>query len=42
MKVGQAWYLDVRKPHRAVNKGDNPRIHMVVDVVSSEELRKLM
>jgi hypothetical protein len=42
MKVGEAWYLDVRKPHRAVNSGDTPRIHMVVDVVSSEELRKLL
>ena len=42
MKVGEAWYLDVRKPHRAVNSGDTHRIHMVVDVESSEELRKLL
>jgi hypothetical protein len=42
MKVGEAWYLDVRKPHRAVNSGDTHRIHMVIDVVSSEELRKLL
>ena len=42
MKVGEAWYLDVRKPHRAVNGGKTRRIHMVVDVVSSEELRKLL
>ena len=42
MKAGEAWYLDVRKPHRAVNSGDTHRIHMVVDVVSNEELRKLM
>ena len=42
MKVGEAWYLDVRKPHRAINSGDTPRIHMVVDVVSSAELRELM
>jgi hypothetical protein len=42
MKVGEAWYLDVRKPHRAVNSGDTQRIHMVVDVESSEELRKLL
>ena len=42
MKVGEAWYLDVRKPHRAVNSGDTHRIHMVVDVVSNEELRKLL
>ena len=42
MKVGEAWYLDVRKPHRAVNSGDTQRVHMVVDVESSEELRKLL
>ena len=42
MRVGEAWYLDVRKPHRAVNSGDTRRIHMVVDVVSNKELRKLM
>ena len=42
MKVGEAWYLDVRKPHRAVNGGDNHRIHLVIDVVSNEELRKLL
>ena len=42
MKVGEAWYLDVRKPHRAVNGGDTERIHIVVDVVSSQELRNLI
>ena len=42
MKVGEAWYLDVRKPHRAINGGDDYRIHLVVDVESNEELRKLI
>ena len=42
MKVGEAWYLDVRKPHRAVNGGDTERIHIVVDVVSNQELRNLI
>ena len=42
MKESEAWYLDVRKPHRAVNGGDDYRIHLVVDVVSNEELRKLI
>jgi hypothetical protein len=42
MKVGEAWYLDVRKPHCAVNSGDTLRIHMVVDVESNEKLRKLL
>ena len=42
MKVGEAWYLDVRKPHRAINSGDEYRIHLVVDVESSEKLRSLI
>ncbi len=42
MKVGEAWYLDVRKPHRAINDGDAERIHIVVDVVSNQELRNLI
>ena len=42
MKVGEAWYLDVRKPHRAVNDGDTERIHIVVDVVSNQQLRNLI
>ena len=42
MKVSEAWYLDVRKPHRAINSGDEYRIHLVVDVESSEKLRSLI
>ena len=42
MKVGEAWYLDVRKPHRAVNGGDTERIHIVVDVESNQQLRNLI
>ncbi len=42
MKESEAWYLDVRKPHRAVNGGDNHRIHLVIDVVSNEKLRELL
>ena len=42
MKVGEAWYLDVRKPHRAINEGDAERIHIVVDVVSNQQLRNLI
>ena len=39
MGVGTCWYLDIRKPHRAVNDGDSDRIHLVVDVEADEELR---
>ncbi len=42
MQVGEAWYLDVRKPHRAINGGTDERIHIVVDVVSSQELRNIL
>lgn len=42
MMVGECWYLDVRKPHRAVNGGNADRIHLVVDVVSNSEFRRLL
>jgi hypothetical protein len=31
MRPGTAAYLDVRKPHAAVNMGDTQRVHLVVD-----------
>lgn len=31
--VGQWWYVDVSLPHRVVNWGDTPRIHLVIDIV---------
>jgi hypothetical protein len=31
MRPGTAAYLDVRKPHAALNLGDTPRVHLVVD-----------
>jgi len=42
MRVGEAWYLDVRKPHRAYNGGTDDRIHIVVDVESNDELRSML
>jgi hypothetical protein len=41
MKEGELWYLDVRKPHKAVNSGSTDRIHLVIDVESNAELLKL-
>jgi len=38
MEVGSLWYLDVRKPHTAVNNGDEDRIHLVMDFYASKEL----
>jgi hypothetical protein len=42
MEQGRAWYLDTRKPHRAINRGSRDRIHLVLDVYSSPELLALL
>lgn len=42
MAVGEGWYLDTRKPHRAGNFGTEPRIHLVIDAYSSATLRRLI
>jgi hypothetical protein len=39
MGQGELWYLDQRKPHRAANMGDQPRVHLVGDFYATEELR---
>ena len=42
MQVGECWYLDVRKPHRAINGGTDMRTHLVVDVEANDEVRALI
>ena len=42
MKVGECWYIDVRKPHRAINGGTEMRTHLVVDIESNDEVRALI
>ena len=42
MKVGECWYLDVRKPHRAINGGTEMRTHLVVDVEANDGVRALI
>lgn len=42
MQVGRVWYLDTRKPHRAVNGGTTDRIHLVVDAVVDRHLLRLI
>jgi len=42
MKEGECWYLDIRKPHRAINNGTEDRIHLVVDIVLTPELIQRM
>lgn len=42
MKKGELWYLDIRKPHRAINGGDEERIHLVIDIGATNELKSLL
>lgn len=42
MKKGELWYLDIRKPHRAINGGDEERIHLVIDIGATDGLRSLL
>jgi hypothetical protein len=42
MKMGELWYLDVRKPHEAVNNGLNDRIHLVIDVESNKNVLSML
>jgi hypothetical protein len=42
MQVGECWYLDVRKPHQAINGGDDMRTHLVIDVEANDEVRALI
>lgn len=42
MKEGEMWYLDIRKPHMAVNNGDQTRIHLVVDIEANDKCRRLL
>jgi|FLOH01.1.fsa_nt_gi hypothetical protein len=39
MTKSTLWYLDMRKPHRALNGGTEERIHFVVDVIVNENIR---
>lgn len=42
MQEGEVWYLDIRKPHMAVNNGTETRIHLVVDIEANEKCRQLL
>ena len=39
MKVGNLYYLDTRKPHRAVNLASTDRLHLVIDAKCNQRLR---
>jgi len=38
MKVGRGYFIDTRKPHSAINRGEDERIHLVIDAYSSKDL----
>ena len=40
MRVGELWYLDMRKPHTAVNFGEEDRYHLIIDIKSDFHLRR--
>ena len=42
MQVGECWYIDVRKPHRAINGGTEMRTHLVVDIEANADVRALI
>ena len=42
MREGELWYLDIRKPHRAINKGISSRVHLVIDVIANNSIRGMI
>jgi hypothetical protein len=42
MNVGECWFLDTRKPHKAINGGSDERIHLVVDVLVNEQIEGML
>ena len=42
MQVGGCYYLDIRKPHSAINNGNQVRTHLVIDCVANEKIRSLI
>jgi hypothetical protein len=42
MAPGDAWYLDLNLRHAVVNRGEEPRIHLVIDCVVDEWLRSVL
>lgn len=40
MRPGECWYVNIDLPHRAVNRGATDRVHLVLDVLVNEWLRR--
>jgi hypothetical protein len=39
MNAGECWYVNFNLPHRVVNRGRTPRVHLVIDCAVNEWLR---
>jgi hypothetical protein len=42
MNAGESWYINFNLPHRVVNRGTTPRIHLVIDCLVDDWLRALL
>ncbi len=42
MGEGEAWYLDLNLRHTVRNRGDETRIHLVIDCVVNDWLRAVI
>lgn len=42
LKEGEVWTLDTRKPHMVIDESDHDRIHLVVDIMITPELKALL
>jgi Aspartyl/Asparaginyl beta-hydroxylase len=42
MDAGECWYLDLSLPHRVQNRGATERVHLVIDCVLNDWLRRLI
>lgn len=40
LRTGETWYLNVNRPHRVENNGNEYRVHLVLDCVINEWLRE--
>ena len=41
LQAGETWYLNVNRPHRVENNGDQYRVHLVLDCEINPWLKKL-
>ena len=41
MREGEAWYLNFNLPHSVDNNGTKPRVHLVIDCLVNDWMRKI-